>query len=200
MEEYQSTVSQIPFPIIPFERQDITKELASVLRINCIPNLQIFGPKTGNDRPLINPHVRDVLDGTESVLMGSSPATAEFPFYPRKCGDLHQVSDDINRTKCLVLFAEACDDEEQEELVGMMRSLAQHQQPSDTTKFFWALSPSQMTQTLRDIIELGPPREDPMVVLLHLPDGASYYRHTESTVTFESLSRFLENPGTRRTL
>jgi hypothetical protein len=179
------------FPAIPYHTN--TAEIAALLQIRSVPTLMMFGPRPPNgcDRPLLNPNVRDIFE------QGCADVVTEFPFSPRAYGDLNQVSENINSTRCVVVLAEACDDEEQEHVRETLRIASTLYEGCDTTRFYWACAATQLTKTLRDTLQLEAlVDDDPLMILLDIPTGASYYVSATADVSVESVLHFVRQPGT----
>lgn len=193
------------FGAIPFCERKAAADIATLLNIQCVPTLAMFGPRPVHDqkcdRPLINANVRDIFQQQCPDSLAS-----KFPFAPLTFGDLNQVSEDINSTKCVVIFCESCDDEEQEEIIRMLQSAAGASSAGcaggvgGAMRYYWACETTQLTKALRDMLNLGHP-DAPTMVLLDMPSEASYYvAPTQPDITVEAILNFAREPGQRQKL
>ena len=181
---------------IPYEERQAAADIAALFDIQCLPTLLLLGPVPEHnplscDRPVLNRHVRDLFwqNGNDTAAL-----VAAFPFCPRLYGDLNQVSDSINQIKCVLLLCEACDDEEQEEMMETLQYASQVYQGCTPMRFYWACEPTPLTKTLREALQLGPPR-GPDMVLLDFPSDASYYVSKCQEITVQSVLKFVHQPG-----
>ena len=178
---------------IPYEERQAAADIAVLYDIQCVPTLLLLGPVPDDetcDRPVLNRHVRDLF------WQNDNPAdlVASFPFCPRAYGDLNQVSDNINETKCVVLLCEACDDDEQDEIMQALQSAAQIYKGCTPMRFYWACEPTALTKSLREALRLGPPCGHSMV-LLDFASDASYYVAWCQDITVETVLDFAREPG-----
>lgn len=176
---------------MPFCERDAKEKMTKMLGVPGIPTLQIFGPlpPDGGDRPLINSNVRPSIESGEYL--------AEFPFLPKRYGDINLTRDNINDHKCVIVFHELGDDHEQEEIQEVIKKVADAYEGTDGLKFYWAFCSSGLDVTLRSALRLGPPIETPLVVLLDIPDGGAFYmsRVAEGDIVPERLLEFIKSPG-----
>ena len=188
------------FAAFPYHERQTAIALKEKFQIQCLPTLFMLGPKgCDNDRPLLNRHVRDLLwqcNNHPAVLV------PDFPFAStRNFGDLNQISENIHETKCIVVFCEACDDDEQKYIQRALQCASQLYRECDAVKFYWACEQTQLTTCLRETLALGPPQCVPSMVLLDLASNASYYVGLVGTdLCAESILDFVRSPGTVRTL
>ena len=199
-DEFDTAFTNMGFGSIPFEERQTFADIAQLFNIRCVPTMLMFGPKHPTsstcDRSLLNGNVRDIF------CQGVSPETLvrEFPWCPRNFGDLNQVSDNINEIRCVVLFCEACDDEEQEEIRKTMQAASEAYDGCSSLRFYWVCEPTQLTKALRESFVLGPPMGAQMI-FLDIPSDTSYYvgpRNVEISV--ESVLRFVRQPGEAKKL
>jgi len=184
---------EMSFGAIPYYEREAKTALSSRLQVQGIPTLMIFGPvpADGGDRPLINGKVRGCIENGNVV--------ADFPFAPKRFGNLNASAEAINTSRCVVVFHEGGDDEEQEEVENALTEAAE-KCDDKSLKFFWAFSPSGMVKTVRDALKLGPIKEEPVLVLLDIPNRGSYYVSDQKYITFDAVLSFVENPGERKQL
>ena len=180
---------------IPFEERQAAADIAALYDIQCVPTLLLLGPVPDSetcDRPVLNRHVRDLF--WQNAANDTAALVNSFPFCPRAYGDLNQVSDSINETKCLVLLCEACDDEEQEEMMQALQSASETYRGCTPMRFYWACEPTPLTKALREALRIGLP-QGPNMVLLDFPSDASFYVAPCQDITVQSVLNFAREPG-----
>lgn len=160
----------------------------------------MFGPKPNKpkcDRPLLNAHVRDLFWQCENTTESLQSLVNDFPFCPKPFGDLNQISDNINEIKCVVIFCEACDDEEQEDIRQTLQSASAAYDDCKLLRFYWACEPTALTSALRETLGLGSAGGPPEMILLDFPCEASYYvaPPVSSDVTVQAILDFCRAPG-----
>lgn len=179
---------------MPFEAREAKANIAKRLQIKGIPSLLIFGPvssETG-DRPLINGNIRGVIETGDYL--------SEFPYQPKPYGDLNKSTDNINACKCVIVFHEAGDDEEQEDIQETLQMAAENYTGKDGLKFYWANSPTGLSKTVREALKLGAIRDEPLMILLDIGDQGAYYVSDKTDINMDTVSEFAKNPGERRQL
>lgn len=179
------------FGAIPYGERQVKADLASKLQIRGIPALLIFGPRPadGGDRPLINGKVRGIIERGDYL--------SEFPYQPKPYGDLNTTSDDINVHRCVIVFHEGGDDEEQEDVQEAIE-MAGENCSDKQVRFFWANSPDGLTKVVREALKLGPISDKPTLVLLDIPDRGGFYVSSSDEISLDSIMAFLAAPGERR--
>ena len=184
--------SQLPFAAIPFEEQSSREGLESRLDITSYPTLVMLGPRpedeTENfgDRPIINTEVRAVIENGDYI--------SDFPFYPKPWGDLCKTTDDINTHKCLIVFHEGGDDEEQMDVEDAIKEAAEEYRGDEFVKFYWANDRgADLSDNIREACSLGEPGESPRMVLLDIKEDGAYYLSQETDITPETIQFFLVN-------
>jgi hypothetical protein len=55
-----------------------------------------------------------------------------------------------------------------------------------------------LVKNVRRAIDLGPPAEEPKMVLLTIADHGSYYVSKETNITSDNILKFIKDPGTKR--
>lgn len=184
--------SQMTFGAIPFEDQVAREGLESRLDIASYPTLVMLGPKPEDesenfgDRPVINKEVRAVIENGDYI--------SDFPFYPKAWGDLCKTTDDINTHKCLIVFHEGGDDEEQIDIEDAIREVAEEYRGDEFIKFYWANDQgSTLSSNIREACSLGPIQGEPVMVLLDIKADGSFYVSQEKEITPETIKFFLMN-------
>jgi len=190
---YDMVLNETGFCAIPFADVEAREGLELRCDITSYPTLIMLGPKPDNDednfgdRPIINSEVRAVVENGDYIT--------DFPFYPKPWGDLCKTTDDINSHKCLVVFHEGGDEEEQMETEYAVRDASEEYRNGDELiKFYWACDPdAPLSANIRKACKLGPIDELPSMVLLDIPNDGLYYVSDERDITEESIIEFLGN-------
>jgi nucleoredoxin len=182
------------FCAMPYEEREAKADISKRLQIKGIPSLLIFGPRTAGsrDRPLINANVRGTIETGDYI--------SEFPYKPKPYGDLNKATVDINTCKCVIVFHEGGDDGEQEDLQEALQMVAENYTGTDGIKFYWATSPTGLSKTVREALKLGAVRDEPLMILLDIPDQGAYYVSGANEITMEAVSDFVKSPGERKQL
>lgn len=180
------------FGAIPFEEQAAREGLESRFNIESYPALIMLGPKpiddldNFGDRPIINTEVRAVIENGDYIT--------NFPFYPKPWGDLCKTTDDINTHKCLIVFHEGGDENDQLDAEDAIQEAAEEYQGDEFIKFYWANDPeAPLSSNIRQACELGPIREDPTMILLDIKSDGAFYVSSETEITPETIKFFLLN-------
>jgi len=192
-ESYDTFLKETSFCAIPFEETEARENLETRLDITSYPTLIMLGPRPEDDndnfgdRPVINSEVRAVIENGDYIT--------DFPFYPKPWGDLCKTTDDINTHKCLVVFHEGGDDEEQMEVEYAVRDAADEYRSGDElVKFYWAFDPdATLSANIRKACNLGPISDLPSMVLLDIPNDGTYYVSDERDITEDTIIEFLGN-------
>jgi len=188
---FKEFFSQMPFGAIPFGDRTARNKITKFLHIQGIPALLMFGPRPdGGMRPLINRNVREIFERGDFIK--------DFPYLPPPaCGDINQIKEDIKSHRFLVVFHEAGDDHEQDDIQKAIRSAAEKYHDVKPITMCWALCASGLCESLRSVLGLGLPQDNPTMVLLDIPDGGSYYLcHASSDITSDCIVNFIKAPGT----
>ena len=183
---------EMTFCALPFEDRAAKNGLAKRFKVQGIPKLIILGPvpEGGGDRPLINDNLRPVIEAGDF---------SDFPFHKKPYGDLDASGgEDINDKKCLVVFHENGDDDEQEEVVDVVKAVAEERNDGDDISYYWCNNPKGLGQRVREVIKMKEIGEDPLVVLLDVPDQGGFYVSQESDFSKDSVTKFLNAPGERK--
>lgn len=184
--------SQLPCAAIPFEEETAREGLESRLDIASYPTLIMLGPRPEDesenygDRPIINTEVQAVIENGDYI--------SDFPFYPKPWGDLCRTTDDINTHKCLIVFHEGGDDEEQMDIEDAVKEAAEEYRGDEFIKFYWANDVgAALSSNIREACGLGEPGDTPTMVLLDMKNDGSFYLSQETDVTQETIKFFLAN-------
>jgi nucleoredoxin len=189
---FDQFVSETSFCGIPFEDTSAREELEARLEITSYPTLVMLGPRPENDddnygdRPIINTEVRAVIENGDYVT--------DFPFYPKPWGDLCKTTDDINTHKCLIVFYDGGDENEQMDIEDAVRDAAEEYRGDEFIKFYWACNPdAPLASNIRRACKLGDVSDVPAMVLLDIPDDGNFYVSEETEITAVSIVNFLSH-------
>ena len=190
---FSEYLAEMSFGAIPYHDRDAKTALSSRLRVQGIPKLVMLGPVPagGGDRPIINDNARGCIE--------SGNVVADFPFAPKRFGNLNGTSEDINTFRCVIVFHEGGDDEEQQDVQEALTNAAD-QCDDKTLRFFWGFAPAGMVKAVREALKLGPITDVPVLVLLDISDAGAYYVSDQTDITVESIVRFVSSPGLRKNL
>ncbi len=78
--------------------------------------------------------------------------------------------------------------------------VAENYTGTDGVKFYWATSPTGLSKTVREALKLGAVRDEPLMILLDIPDQGAYYVSGANEITMEAVSDFVKSPGERKQL
>lgn len=191
---FKKYFNTMTFGAIPYEYRSVKEELEKRFDISSYPTLLMLGPinyDADEDRPLINMDVRSVIENGDYI--------SDFPYYPKPYGDLCTTKDDINTHKCLIVFHEGGDDEEQDDVEEILKEASEEFRGDDEAiKFYWAFDmDAPLSSNIREACGLGPVSEEPAMVFLDIPNDGAFYISDEDEVSVESIRRFLANKGER---
>merc|ERR1712038_23442 len=184
------------FGALPYEHREAKTGLSSRYDVSGIPTLIMLSPvidKETGERTLINDNVRSMIMSGDYIQ--------EYPFVPKNYGDVNSA-DDINGKKCVVVFHEQGDDEEQNKLINVMKEVASSDQD---VNYYWCVSPQGLGNKIRKVVGIEEMKDDPEMIILDIPDEGGYYIHsTGSTetndLTVEKIQAFVKSPGERKQL
>lgn len=179
-----------PFGCVPYCKK-AKACLVSKFQIRSIPTLVVLGPRpsNGDDRPVINSNARQMLLRPDYI--------ERFPYRPRPYGDLNKTSENINLYKCIVIFHEMGDDDDQENVRMSIKSAADAYPGHDDVRFFWAFADSGLSKAVRDALNVPPRLGEPTMAMLDVPDHGSYYVSSCSDISEQSILNFIRSPGER---
>lgn len=197
-DEYYSTM---PFGALIFEDREAKTNICSRLKVRSIPHLVMLGPCSagdGGDRQIINDNLRSIFDTGDYLR--------DFPYVPKRYGDLNKTVDNINSFRCVIVFCENGDDEEQESVQSILRQCAESTAATELSsmRWLWADAPTGLAKKIREVLKFGAVGSDqPVLVLLDIPNQGSYYIGPSATtydLSVESVLDFVNNPGDRHQL
>lgn len=184
---------EMPFFALPFEHRQAKQQLSKRFGIQGIPSLLILGPVPdgGGDRPLINDNIRGFIDADQLT---------EFPFLPKSYKDLAVDADGINDTKSLVIFCENEDDDEQAEMIELVKKVSDKNKGNGMS-FFYATQPGGAVDAIRKALKIEKQLDGVIMALLDIPDNGGYYISNDSDDLDETkVEAFIKNPGERQQL
>ncbi|GAX29317.1 hypothetical protein FisN_16Hh249 [Fistulifera solaris] len=184
-DEYWGSMS---FGAIPYNERQVKAALSARLGVRGIPALIMLSP----EREVISDNVRDVIQSGDYI--------SDFPYYPKMYGDLNSAGNAINQQRCVVVFHEAGDDSEQDDIREALQTAAENNKDDKSLRFYWATSSGGLVTILRDTLKLGAPSEEPVLALIDVPNGGAYYVSNQTDVTAETIQEFLRNPGEKKSL
>ena len=62
------------------------------------------------------------------------------------------------------------------------------------------MAPGGLGGAVRDALRLGSISEEPVLVLMDIPDAGSFYVSDVKEITVDSILAFMKNPGTKQKL
>jgi len=177
------------------------------------------------DRPLINIHVRNIIEQMQSDCI------SDFPYYPKNYGNLNCTTSgnvNIEDQKCIIVFHETADRDEGDNIRRCLKMAAKHYKGKESMKFYWVLSDdvanlengflssdsdpeneNTFSQIVRETLGLGKAkketdeiaggqRENPVMVLLDIPNGGVFYLCTATEINVNNIYDFIKYPGKKR--
>jgi nucleoredoxin len=181
-DEFDGYFKDMNFGAIPFA-DEAKFALTKGLQVRGYPTLLMLSI----ERELINPNIRGIIENGDYI--------SDFPYFPKPYGDLNHTPSDINDHRCIIVFHEGGDDEEQEDVVDAIKA-ASAQYPD--LIMYWATTVSQVTQSVRGALTLGAITPNPILILLDIPDNGGYYVcENKGEITDEVICQFVEQPGKR---
>lgn len=189
---FKEYFDEMPFWALPFEERQTKGDLSKYFGVEGIPSLIMLGPVPagGGDRPLINTSLRGVIE---------TGNFSEFPFYPKPYSELSTNSDGINTKRCLVVFCEGCDDDEQAEVVELVKTVSEKMKDQNMG-FFYATGPGGIVNQVRKALKMEKNTNDVAMVLLDIPDNGGYYLNAATDLSESVIKAFIASPGKRRQL
>lgn len=190
-EDFHAYYKDMPFCAVPFTASKARQALARRLEITGYPTLVMLSPELPNgDRDVINTNVRGVIEDGDYM--------ADFPFQPKTYGSLQASPEDINDHRCLIVFHEMGDDDDQQEVRNALRGASNH---LGSLKCFWVLEQCHVSKSLRQAVGLPlQPTHEPAMVLLDIPEGGLYCRSSCTEITVQNVLLFTQSPGTPQAL
>jgi len=176
---------EMTFCALPFNLRDTKGELSTKFKVQGIPKLIMLGPVGDDgDRPLVNGNVRSFIEEED---------LGEFPFDEKPYGSIDDM--ELNEHKCVVIFNENGDDDEQEQVKTAAKEIAA--KVGDDIKICWSLGGSGLGKRIREVVGISDSSEEPAMVILDIPDTGAYYKTDVTGITAETIMHFIESPGER---
>lgn len=191
--QFDEYFGEMPWLAIPL--QDARKEaLSTKFDVNGIPFFVILDLE------------RKVVTTSARNAIMADPNGLKFPYYPDPVEDLangvESFGFDINAKPAVVVLMENGDDSDQadvkEVLIPFGTRLAQEKKDSadgPEVLFFYAFAPSPMASQVRTLCKLPAVEksgDDPVMILLNIPDQGAFYVSADSEVTSSSVGALLD--------
>lgn len=176
------------FAALPYEAEEARKLLAKRLEVRGYPTLLVLGPtQPDKERELINPNVRGLFEAGKYI--------EEFPYYPKTYGCLTAAPTDINGHKCVIVFDEEGDDDEQKEV---QQAIVEASKQLNGLNLYWCLKPSHVSTAVREALRLPQSSsKEATMVLLDIPDRGGFYVSESKDITADAVVSFAKSPGAR---
>jgi len=194
--EYFNTMT---FCALPYILRETYKELVKIYQVKTIPTLVMLGPMQKNgQRPVINPNIRGFLDDGDTDAIQK-----EFPFHVPQYGSITRAA--LNDEKCVLLFHENGSRKEQAKVKEVIKQLAteiyntKNNNDGDNMKFYWSLEHGVIGAKVRSILNMPSALIStiPAMILLDIPNNGAYYVSSETEISVESITQFIQSPGKR---
>jgi len=194
-EAFNDYFSEMTFCALPFEHREAKNALSKKYGVRGIPCLVMLGPVANEEtleRPVINKNARGNIESGDF---------SDFPFEKKSYGSI-DTADDLGEVKSVVIFHEAGDDEEQDDIKAALKEAAEKmKEKGESYNFLWAFSNEGLASRIREAVGLPKiPGDDPLMVMLDIPDQGGYYKAEAGSITADSITKFAENPGDRMKL
>lgn len=176
---FDEYLSEMPWYAIPFEARKLKAELSEAFDVSGIPSFQIID----SNLKTINNDGRSAVSADKDGL--------EFPWHPKPLNDLSAGPGAINDLPSLVAFCNVAKDT-QSEVVAAMQAVAQEHWDTEEDPafaFFTATDNTGIAERVRQLTKVG--AEDLCVLLLDIGDGGKYYKSEMTSVTTDSLKKFM---------
>jgi len=194
--QYDEYRGEMSFPALAFADREAKNGLAKRFDVQGIPKLIMLSPADDEgNRTLVNDNVRGFIESGDF---------SEFPFPKRNYGDLEESGGEtINDERCLIVFHENGDDDEQDEAKEAVKGAAEAlkgDKASEETNFYWSLQAGGVGTKVREVIKMSGVGDDALAVLLDVPDGGGFYvmEGGKDATEADHLVEFVRNPGTRK--
>ena len=190
-ESFKDYYSEMSFCAFPYEQRELKKVLSNLYEVNGIPKLLMLGPVSNEEtleRPIINKNIRGQIEVGD---------LSKFPFPEKNYGDIDSA-EDINEVKAVVVFHEAGDDDDQNEIKEVLKEVGKKKESDKTIKFFWGLSTDGLAPRIRDLLNMSETPSVPEMIMLDIPDDGAYYKSDIQHITIENVMKFIDSPGERQ--
>ena len=177
-------------------------------------SLLVLGPacRKGIERCIIHPNALSDIPSVVSSPADESSSSAsvlqdwiQHPFGARRYGDLNQTAIDLASTPAVVVFAEACDDCEQQTIANALqeacRTFQRHIDPCRPVWFLHVFQPQAVSRTLQSLLGLssshcsgGP---NVTMVLVDFAQQEQFYvapSVCDAELTAHDIVTFVQNP------
>lgn len=192
--EFDEYFGEMPWLALPFKDSRISA-LSDRFDVEGIPAFIILDPE------------RNVVTTSARGAVTSDPDGTKFPFYPDPVENISNGVEsygcDINSKPALLVLMENGDDSDQgdvkEALIPFGVKYAKDKK--DTADgpemlFFYAFEPSNMASQVRSLCKLSAVEksgDEPVMILLNIPDNGGFYVSDAKEVTSETIEAFIND-------
>jgi len=185
---------KMSFCALPFKHRNVKNALSKMFEIQGIPALVVLDKEDKNgERQLINSNVRSFIEKEDFE---------SFPYPKLNYGDVNTATEELNSTKAVIIFAENCDDGDQNEIKEALKEVAgkfEGKENDVKINFLWVFAHDGLSERIRELTKLpaADKAEDPAMIMLDIPDDGAYYKTDETDITVENVMKFVASPGDR---
>jgi nucleoredoxin len=192
-DQFDEYFGEMPWLAIPFQDARIAA-LSDRFDVQGIPSFVILDP----DRNVVNTSARSAVT--------SDPDGENFPYYPEPVESLSNGVEsygfDINSKPALVVLMENGDDSDQGDVKEALIPFGVRyaKEKKDTPQgpdilFFYAFEPSDIASRVRQLCKLPTVEksgDDPVMIMLNIPDNGGYYVSKATEVTSTTIENFVD--------
>merc|ERR1712038_125644 len=187
---FKEYFNEMSFCALPFEHREAKQTLSKKYEVRGIPHLVMLGPVSNEEtleRPIINKNMRSIIEEGDF---------SDYPFKEKNYGSVE--TSDLQEVKSVIVFHEAGDDDDHDKIKSTLKEVGEKMEGKEECKFLWALSEKGMATRIRSALGMPKtPGDDPVMVMLDLPDDGGYYKAKAGDITADSITEFVANPGER---
>jgi nucleoredoxin len=191
--QFEEYFGEMPWLALPFKDPRISA-LSDRFDVEGIPAFIILDPE------------RNVVTANARGAVTSDPNGTNFPFYPDPVENISNGVEsfgcDINSKPALVVLMENGDDSDQADVkealipFGVRYAKDKKDTPDGPEiLFFYAFEPSNMASQVRNLCKLPAVNKsgnDPVMILLDIPDNGGYYVSNATEVTSDAIGAFVD--------
>ena len=193
---FEEYFGELPWLALPVSPREAKNELSKLFEVEGIPSLVVLGPEVDGKREVINASAR----GSASL-----DNIADFPWSPKPYSELSATVEcngsDINESTAIIVLCEAADDDEQKEIKGIVKELAEkHKEEGSDLLFFYGTSSSGAVPRVRELCKVPESKFETVMIKLDIPDKGGYYISDCTDITAENVASFIKDSGDRKQL
>ena len=191
--QFNEYFGEMPWLAFPFKDSRISA-LSDRFEVEGIPAFIILDP----DHNVVTSNARGAIV--------SDPNGSKFPYYPEPIEDISNGVEsfgcDINTKPALLVLMENGDDSDQGDIKEVLSPFGDRyaKEKKDTPDgpeiiFFYATQPSNMASQVRNLCKLPAVEksgDDPIMLLLNIPDNGGYYVSDATEITNETVGAFID--------